>query len=262
MAKRELTRTTNASTESKKYKASQTLFCPTGFNIKRARALSAASEPRSDGNCVVYWMSRDQRVHDNWSFVYAQGVALSKGVPLKVIFNLVPSFLGATARHFEFMLRGLEEVETALHSLGIPFYLLMGQPQDTLPSFVSQHEACAVIADFTPMRIGRTWYASVVKELATGQDHTESNRVPFIEVDARNIVPCWVSSEKLEYSARTIRSKIQALIPEFLTEFPVPVANSTCGALDGCTTVDWRAARSALQVDTSVGEVDWLVPGT
>lgn len=40
------------------------------------------------------------------------------------------------------------------------------------------------------------------------------------QVDAHNIVPCWVASPKQEYSARTIRGKIHAQLPEFLTEFP------------------------------------------
>lgn len=43
---------------------------------------------------------------------------------------------------------------------------------------------------------------------------------PFAEVDAHNIVPVWVASDKREYGARTIRRKIQDKLPEFLTEFP------------------------------------------
>lgn len=42
----------------------------------------------------------------------------------------------------------------------------------------------------------------------------------YWQVDAHNIVPCWVASPKLEYSARTIRGKITNLLPEFLTDFP------------------------------------------
>lgn len=40
------------------------------------------------------------------------------------------------------------------------------------------------------------------------------------EVDAHNIVPTWVASEKLEYSARTIRGKINKLLPEYLIDIP------------------------------------------
>lgn len=41
------------------------------------------------------------------------------------------------------------------------------------------------------------------------------------EVDAHNIVPVWTASEKLEYSARTIRGKINKMLPEYLIDFPV-----------------------------------------
>jgi deoxyribodipyrimidine photo-lyase len=44
--------------------------------------------------------------------------------------------------------------------------------------------------------------------------------VPVAEVDAHNVVPVWVASDKREYGARTIRPKIQAKLPEFLKEYP------------------------------------------
>lgn len=40
--------------------------------------------------------------------------------------------------------------------------------------------------------------------------------VPFHEVDAHNVVPVWEASDKREYGARTIRSKIHKKLPEFL----------------------------------------------
>jgi len=49
--------------------------------------------------------------------------------------------------------------------------------------------------------------------------HVTTSSFPF-QVDAHNIVPCWVASPKQEYSARTIRAKIHSQLPEFLTEFP------------------------------------------
>ena len=41
-----------------------------------------------------------------------------------------------------------------------------------------------------------------------------------LQVDAHNIVPCWVASDKQEVGARTIRKKITDKLGEFLTEFP------------------------------------------
>lgn len=51
----------------------------------------------------------------------------------------------------------------------------------------------------------------------------ETLQFPPPQVDAHNVVPCWVASGKLEYSARTIRGKITNLLPEFLTDFPLVV---------------------------------------
>ena len=42
----------------------------------------------------------------------------------------------------------------------------------------------------------------------------------LVQVDAHNIVPCWVASDKQEYAARTIRGKITSKLPTYLVEFP------------------------------------------
>lgn len=69
-------------------------------------------------------MSRDQRVDDNWALLHAVEVAAQATSPLAVCFSLVPSFLGAQARHYGFMLRGLQELHGRLTRLGVPFFLL------------------------------------------------------------------------------------------------------------------------------------------
>ena len=81
------------------------------MNHKRIRKLTDR-EPTAGP--VVYWMSRDQRVHDHWGLEFAQQLALKHQSPLCVVFSLVPEFLGATLRQYDFMLKGLEEVEKTL----------------------------------------------------------------------------------------------------------------------------------------------------
>ena len=39
------------------------------FNKKRVRVLSAATSIPENSNAILYWMSRDQRVEDNWALV-------------------------------------------------------------------------------------------------------------------------------------------------------------------------------------------------
>jgi len=55
---------------------------------------------------------------------------------MAVVFNLVPAFLGAGARQFGFMLRGLQETAATLEAAGVPFVLLQGDPKQTLPQLV------------------------------------------------------------------------------------------------------------------------------
>lgn len=61
---------------------------------------------------------------------------------------------------------------------------------------------------------------SSAADLWDTETHLASAICPLFQVDAHNIVPCWVASPKLEYAARTIRGKITKQLPEFLTEFP------------------------------------------
>uniref|UniRef100_A0A8D2J573 Photolyase/cryptochrome alpha/beta domain-containing protein n=1 Tax=Varanus komodoensis TaxID=61221 RepID=A0A8D2J573_VARKO len=70
------------------------------YNKKRVRLISENPDLKEGTRGIVYWMSRDQRVQDNWAFLYAQRLALKQKLPLHVCFCLVPKFLEATIRHF------------------------------------------------------------------------------------------------------------------------------------------------------------------
>ncbi len=49
------------------------------MNLKRVRVIKDGQIVRGP---VVYWMSRDQRVDDNWAMVYAQSLAESSNAEL------------------------------------------------------------------------------------------------------------------------------------------------------------------------------------
>jgi deoxyribodipyrimidine photo-lyase len=94
------------------------------INNNRVRLLKKGTE--SNGP-VIYWMSRDQRAHDNWALLFAQQLALEKNAKLVVVFTLIPEFLGATMRQYDFMLRGLMEAERELKKYNISFFFIVGQ---------------------------------------------------------------------------------------------------------------------------------------
>jgi deoxyribodipyrimidine photo-lyase len=199
---------------------------------------------------VLYWMSRDQRVNDNWALLFAQELALERKVSLGVVFSLVPRFLNATSRQYGFMLKGLQEVENRLAELNIPFFLLIGSPEQELPAFLAKHQISGLVTDFDPLRIKQQWK----KEVAA---HIKSS---IYEVDARNIVPCWEASSKKEYAAYTLRPKIHRALPEFLKDFPLAQKHPFPWPKKVKKT-NWDEAEISLKIDRSVPEIDWLLPG-
>lgn len=213
-------------------------------NLTPQRPLPEGSGP------VVYWINRDRRRDDNWALLYAQQIALERKVPLVAVVCVVPTFLDATIRQYDFMIRGLEELEQDLRDMNINIHVLLGSPAEVLLPFLHSTSPALLVTDFEPLRIKRQWLSDVIA----------GSTVPVHQVDAHNIVPCWVASPKLEFAAYTIRPKITRLLDTYLEEFP-PVVRHPYGELSSIPT-DWSTVRSTLRVDTSVGAVDWLVPGT
>jgi deoxyribodipyrimidine photo-lyase len=216
-------------------------------DLRRVRRLNDRPEHKGP---VIYWMSRDQRFMHNWALLFACEQANRLGKPLEVLFALPPSFLGAPVRHYDFMFRGLREVESRLRTIGIPLRVLAGEPEVTIPTYATQQDASAVITDFSPLKLTRSW-----KERA-------STHLPcaFYEVDAHNIVPCWLASAKQEFAARTFRPKLDALLEIFLTPFPSPDARFQPDTLTH-PSIRWEALAAGLQADKSVRPVSWLHPG-
>lgn len=198
---------------------------------------------------VVYWMSRDQRVHDNWALLYSQQLALENKKPLAVVFNLVPDFLEATIRQYGFMMTGLKEIEDELSNYNVPFFLLNGKPEVEIPKFLITTNASILISDFDPLKIKRIWKREVAKKIS----------IPFYEVDAHNIVPCLFVSDKQEFAAYTIRPKINKALIEFLDEFPaLQKMNQYQFNSDK---IDWSNVEKSLNINRDVKEVDWIIPG-
>jgi len=214
---------------------------------RRARALNKKKE--GDGP-IVYWMSRDQRVADNWALLYAQQLAKKNKQPLAVVFCLVPQFLGSTLRQYDFMLKGLQEVEINLKKYNIPFFLLTGDPGTQIPRFAKKHKAGVVVTDFDPLRLKQRWCKKVARSLS----------VSVQQVDAHNIVPCFVASDKQEYAARTIRPKLKKQLKDFLTSFG-RVTKQTKKFPVPSKKINWSLVYKKIDVDRSVQPVTWCKPG-
>ena len=60
---------------------------------------------------------------------------------------------------------GLQEVERECTQLGISFHLLPGPASTGLVQFVKEHQAGAVVTDFSPLRVPRQWLQDVIEAL-------------------------------------------------------------------------------------------------
>ena len=207
-------------------------------------------EGNDTGGPVVYWMTREQRVADNWALLQAQNFAMKHKRPLVVVFCLVPDYPGANIRHYGFMLKGLQEVEHNLQKLEIPFILLPGNPPETLARYLKKIKGAFLVTDFDPLRIKRFWQNDVAASMEGS----------FYVVDGHNIVPCWHTSPKQEYGAYTLRPKLKKLLPGFLCDFPAIVSHSVGSKKISAAPVDWQKMYRYVR-DHSVQEVDWLMPG-
>ncbi|GIY17565.1 deoxyribodipyrimidine photo-lyase [Caerostris extrusa] len=208
------------------------------FNKKRVRVLSEAMDIPDDADSIIYWMSRDQRVQDNWAFLYTQQLALSFDLAFCVCFCLVPKFLDATIQ---------------CESLNIHFHVLLGEAETVLPAFVKENNIGGIVTDFCPLRVPRKWLSDVLAKLPED--------IPLCQVDAHNIVPCWIASDKQEDGVRTFRKKLQVKLKDYFTQFP-PVNEQKQSAKHALEPVDWNTIESNLEVNMDVKEVAWAKPGT
>ena len=146
------------------------------------------------------------------------------------------------------MLKGLREVEKNLSKYNIPFFILSGNPANTIPKFIEQKNISLLVGDFNPLKIIGQWKSEVASKI----------KIPFYEIDAHNIVPCFHASNKQEFAAYTFRPKIQKLLPEFLDEFPA-LAKMKPAPMP--INIDWDSLQKKLRINSAVKEVEWILPG-
>jgi len=216
-------------------------------NPQRVRVYNNAEQ---NPGPVLYWMHRAFRATDNWGLIWARQQALQLGTPMAVVVCLTPSFLGATLRQYDFLLKGLAETAALLRAANIALILRSGDPAEEMLLLCRELRPSLVVTDFDPLRIKKQWLLALVKP----------GLCPVHEVDCRNIVPAWVASDHREFMARTFRPRIHRHLHDFLDPFPpldphpYPWTMSVAGH-------DLASLRARLKVDASVQPVSWLLPG-
>lgn len=146
----------------------------------------------------------------------------------------------------------MQEVEAELRSLNIEFHLLFGESHEKIPVFVTEHKIGGVVTDFSPLRQPQQWIDALKTVLP--------NEIPIFQVDAHNIVPVWITSDKQEPTASQLRKKITPHLSTYLTKFP-PVVCHTISCKTKAKPIDWNTALETVEVDRTVDEVEWAKPG-
>ena len=90
-----------------------------GFNYWTTKKI------KMDKEYVLYWMQSSQRTKDNHALAYAIQLANQLNKPLLVYFGLTTNFPEANRRHYQFMLEGIKDVQTALRDLQIQLVVLL-----------------------------------------------------------------------------------------------------------------------------------------
>lgn len=217
------------------------------MNLNRVRNLN---NHEYSGGSILYWMGREQRVNDNWALIYSQELSKKFNKPFAVVFCLSKTYPDINKRQILFLLENLKYVADNLKNNNIPFYILEGEPANTIPNFIHSNGIGILVSDFSPLKADRINKQKVLKKIS----------IPFYEVDAHNIVPVWIASDKLEYGAYTIRNKIQRLLNEYLEEFP-KIKRQILKWENKVPNINWKIISDMLRINPIDQKINWIKPG-
>ncbi|HEY1491272.1 MAG TPA: deoxyribodipyrimidine photo-lyase [Steroidobacteraceae bacterium] len=172
--------------------------------VEPQRLLELNGAPERSGDYVLYWMQQSQREAFNPALEVAVAAANRLALPLLVGFGLMDDFPEANARHYAFMLQGLQETARSLQARGIGFVARRGAPD--LVALGLARRAALVVCDHGYLRIQKQWRAHVAR--AAGR------RVLRVEGDV--VVPVGVAASGAQVGARTLRPKLAAQCARFL----------------------------------------------
>lgn len=197
------------------------------------------------GDYVLYWMQQSQRAEDNHALEYAVARANEHKKPLVVVLGLTGDYPEANLRHYRFMLEGLAETQASLKEHGIPLSIRRGSPHDV--ALEAARKACCLVCDRGYLRHQRAWRRLVA----------EKAPCPVFEVETDVVVPVNTVSDKTEYAARTIRTKIHKHLDRFLravltTELQTDSSGISSGGID-LSDIDGVLAK--MKLDTEVSPV-------
>jgi deoxyribodipyrimidine photo-lyase len=202
---------------------------------------------------ILYWMQSAQRVQENPALSYAIEIANSLHKPLIVCFGLTGDFLNATKRHYRFLLEGLSDVETRLKEMGIRFVLSPEGPIEGPLRLAG--DAAMMVTDFAYGKLERLWRKEVAARVSCS----------LVQIETNVVVPVETASSKEEYSAATLRRKIEPMIAHFVSSIPLRAIkiSSTDIALNipELSLSDIPHIMSTVNIPSGASECSWISGG-
>ena len=189
-------------------------------------------------------MQRSQRAEFNHALNLAVELANRRSSSVLAYFGIMESYPGANLRHFRFMVEGLAETVRRLADRRVGMVARREDPCRGIVALAEETGASAVVADVGYLPHHRRW-----RRLAA-----EALPVQMVAVETDAIVPVGLVSGKEEYAARTIRPKINRLLPVFLKrpQEPAPKTGSHPHGLPGQDLLDPAPLLEGLKIDRSV----------
>ena len=160
--------------------------------------------PSPDARCVVYWMQRAVRIHQNPALDVAIDVANLLGLPVVVFFSVIPNYPNANLRHYHFLHQGLRDVEEDAKERGVGF-ILRRYPNNSLEKFLAEVGAAILIGDENPCREPERWRKALARRL----------KLPYWTVDADVVVPSTVFGRDY-FLLQHMRPHLKLVLPRFL----------------------------------------------
>ncbi len=157
-----------------------------------------------DGRCVLVWVQRAQRATDNPALDIAIAAGNALRLPVVAFLGIVPSFPNGNWRHYQFLVEGVPDLAAGLARRNVGF-VLRRHPDHSLLRVVEELQPALVIGDENPLRETEAWRVRAAEKL----------RVPLWTVDADVVVPTKLLGRE-QFSARVMRPRLKARLPEFL----------------------------------------------
>ena len=217
---------------------------------ERIRLLNA-KDPKK-GDYILYWMQASQRAEFNHALEYAVRRANEVRQPLVVFFGLTDRFPEANERHYAFMLEGLAEVEQELKKKGIRLVIQAVSPE--LGAVEMSRRASLAVVDRGYLKIQKAWRIQAAGEM----------ECPLVQVESDAVVPVEETSPKEEYSAATIRKKIQGKLKDYLVPLKEhkPLKDSLSLEFETLDLQDRKKLLARLGIERDVKRSAFFVGGT